>query len=170
MKASLVLSWLLLLCACQPSLSRHGKIRPYAESDFFADQSSARPWPEGAVPRNINSKEAPPLTRESLQHGQQVYNIYCQVCHGLDGHGQGMAVLRGFPHPPDLHEERLRQMPLSHFYDVQTFGFGRMFSYANRIPAQDRWAVAQYVRALQVQQHFPRSALTAEDFSKGKKQ
>jgi mono/diheme cytochrome c family protein len=170
MRKFVFLGLLILVCACQPSLSEHGKIRPYAKSDFFEDQSSARPRPVGAVPRDSEPQTAPPLTRESLHRGQQVYNFYCQVCHGLDGHGQGMAVLRGFPHPPDLHEERLRQMPLSHFYDVQTFGFGRMFAYANRIPAHDRWAVAQYVRALQVQQHFPRSALGAQDFSKGAQQ
>jgi mono/diheme cytochrome c family protein len=169
MKKLLKLGLFILTCSCQPTLSREGRIRPYAQSTFFDNESSARAWPEGVVPRNSPSDEEPALTSESLKRGQQVFNIYCQVCHGLDGKGGGMAVLRGFPHPPDLHEERLREMPLQHFYDVQTAGFGRMFSYANRIPTPDRWAVAQYVRALQVQQHFPRSALSPQDFDKGVK-
>lgn len=170
MKALLLLGLLILNCSCQPSLSREGRIRPYAQSSFFDNESSARPWPEGVIPRNSPSEEEPALTQDRLKRGQEVFNIYCQVCHGLDGRGDGMAVQRGFPRPPDLHEERLRQMPLKHFYDVQTAGFGRMFSYANRIPAPDRWAVAQYVRALQVQEHFPRSGLRPQDFDKGGKQ
>ena len=53
----------------------------------------------------------------------------------------------------NYHTERLRNMPLGHFYDVITNGYGAMYSYASRIEPQDRWAVAAYIRALQLSQN-----------------
>ena len=60
---------------------------------------------------------------------------------------------RGFRAPPSLHIDRLRQAPLGHFYDVMTNGFGAMSSYAGKVAPEDRWAVAAYIRALQLSQH-----------------
>jgi mono/diheme cytochrome c family protein len=177
---------ILSLMSCQPSLRYHAKIRPFAKSDFFADQSSVRPPPEGAIARgsfhsatdrasdltddHADDEGPPEVSKDLILRGQQRFDIYCQVCHGLDGRGQGMAVLRDFPAPPSFHIDRLRQVPLTHFFDVITNGSGRMFGYANRIPPKDRWAIAEYVRSLQLQQHFPTSDLKAEDFNHLQKQ
>ena len=70
----------------------------------------------------------------------------------MTGAGDGMIVRRGFRKPPSLHEERLRQAPVGHFFDVTTNGWGAMPSYAAQIPAPDRWAIIAYVRALQLSQ------------------
>jgi len=70
-------------------------------------------------------------------------------CHAADGSGQGIVPARGFPHPPDFHSERLKAAPDTHFYQVMTNGYGVMYSYADRVPPQDRWAIAAYIRALQ---------------------
>ncbi|MGZ3743136.1 MAG: c-type cytochrome [Pseudobdellovibrionaceae bacterium] len=170
MKYFISLLWSLTLCsiivACQPSLSREARLQAYAKSEVFADQSSARPWPEGVLPRNFKEETEPIPKMESLRRGQEQFNIYCQVCHGLEGEGNGMAVQRGFPKPPSFHEDRLRQITTQYFYDVATRGFGRMASYANRISKSDRWLIAQYIRALQLHKHFPRSALEAEDYKR----
>jgi mono/diheme cytochrome c family protein len=91
-----------------------------------------------------------PVTRETLQRGQERYNIYCAVCHGANGHGNGMIVQRGFPAPPSFHSDRLRQAPPGHFYYVMTRGYGVMYSYASRVVPEDRWAIAAYIRALQL--------------------
>lgn len=166
------LLWLLpfTLISCQPSLRYHGKIRPYALSEFFSDKSSVRPRPEGVIPRDSeDDKTEIEITRDFLERGQERFDIYCQVCHGLDGSGQGMAVLRGFPEPPSFHTDQLRQKPLDYFYEVISDGRGRMFGYSNRIPKQDRWAIAAYVRALQLRQHFPASQLSSEDLKSGQK-
>jgi len=69
------------------------------------------------------------------------------------GDGKGIATLRGGGfkiQPPSYHIERLRAMPLGYFFDVITNGKGTMSSYAAQIPAQDRWAIALWVRTLQV--------------------
>ena len=64
-----------------------------------------------------------------------------------------MIVERGYKQPPSLHEERLRGMPPGYFFEVVTNGFGVMPSYAPQVPVADRWAIAAYIRALQLSQH-----------------
>jgi mono/diheme cytochrome c family protein len=93
------------------------------------------------------------LRQALLKRGQERFNIYCSVCHGRLGDGDGMIVRRGFRKPPSYHIERLRQAPDGHFFDVMTNGFGAMASYASRIPVADRWAIVAYLRALQLSQN-----------------
>ena len=64
-----------------------------------------------------------------------------------------MVVRRGLRPPPSYHIDRLRQAPVGHFFDVMTHGFGAMPDYAEQIPVEDRWAIAAYIRALQLSQH-----------------
>lgn len=94
-----------------------------------------------------------PVTKELVDRGQDRYNIYCIVCHGPVGNGDGMVVRRGFPKPPTYHDDRLRNAPVGHFFDVMTNGWGRMPSYAYALSATDRWAVVAYIRTLQVSQN-----------------
>ena len=87
-----------------------------------------------------------------LERGQERFDIYCSPCHGRTGEGNGMIVQRGFPAPPSYHIERLRKAPVGHFFDVITQGYGVMYSYAQRVEPEDRWAIAAYIRALQLSQ------------------
>jgi mono/diheme cytochrome c family protein len=90
------------------------------------------------------------ITKEMIkERGQQRYEIFCSVCHGRTGEGDGMIVRRGFRTPPSFFEANLRQAPVGHFFDVVTNGWGAMPSYAAQIPVQDRWLIIAYVRALQ---------------------
>lgn len=93
-----------------------------------------------------------PVTKELVERGRERYNIYCIVCHGPVGNGDGMVVRRGFPKPPTYHDDRLRNAPVGHFFDVMTNGWGKMSSYAYQIQPADRWAIVAYIRALQVSQ------------------
>lgn len=93
-----------------------------------------------------------PVTKELVDRGQERYNIYCIVCHGPVGAGDGMIVRRGFGAPPTYHDDRLRNAPVGHFFDVISNGWGKMNGYASSIPAADRWAIVAYIRALQVSQ------------------
>ncbi len=94
-----------------------------------------------------------PVTKELVKRGEERYNIYCIVCHGPVGAGDGMIVRRGFVQPPTYHSDRLRNAPVGHFFDVITNGFGRMNSYSDSVPAADRWAIVAYIRALQLSQN-----------------
>jgi mono/diheme cytochrome c family protein len=63
-----------------------------------------------------------------------------------------MVVRRGFPKPPTYHDDRLRNAPVGHFFDVMTNGWGKMNSYAAQVSPADRWAIAAYIRTLQMAQ------------------
>lgn len=94
-----------------------------------------------------------PVTKELVDRGQERYNIYCIVCHGPLGNGDGMIVRRGFSKPPTYNDDRLRNAPVGHFYDVISNGWGKMNSYAYVVQPADRWAIVAYIRALQVSQN-----------------
>ena len=98
-----------------------------------------------------------------LERGQERYRIYCIPCHGESGDGRGMIVRRGFNPPPPYYSDELRKKPIGHFFDVMTRGYGTMYSYASRIPPRDRWAIAAYIRVLQLSQHAPAAELPDED-------
>ncbi|HEX8891372.1 MAG TPA: cytochrome c [Pyrinomonadaceae bacterium] len=91
-----------------------------------------------------------PVTQEVLERGRERFQIFCSVCHGLTGEGDGMIVRRGFRKPPSYHEPRLQQARVGYFFRVMTEGFGAMPSYRAQVPVQDRWAIAAYIRALQL--------------------
>jgi len=95
-----------------------------------------------------------PITKEALDRGEERYNIYCSVCHGMTGYGDGMIARRGFnrPSPANYHQDRLRQAPVGHFFDVMTNGWGAMPSYVSQVSVDDRWKIAAYIRALQLSQ------------------
>jgi len=164
---------LLVLGGCAQDMARQPKAKPLSPSDFFEDGRSERPLIENTVARGSlandalivpkDSNEFPlPVTRVFLERGRERYNIFCSPCHGLQGDGNGMIADRGFRHPPTYHQDRLRQVPVGHFYDVITNGFGAMPDYAAQIPPRDRWAIIAYVRALQYSRHAPAADLPAE--------
>lgn len=101
----------------------------------------------------------------TLHRGQERFNIYCSPCHGRLGDGKGMIAQRGFSlRKPvgNYHTLRLRRMPLGHYYDVITNGFGAMYSYAARVEPDDRWRIAAYIRVLQYSQTAPASLVPAD--------
>jgi len=144
-------------------MANQPKNRPLSPSPFFADGRSERPILENTVARgalendvyNVGKEFAgfPPglkVDQALLERGQDRYRIFCTPCHGLQGNGEGMIAMRGMKHPPSYHIDRLRQTPNGYLYDVITNGFGAMYSYADRVPPRDRWAIIAYVRALQL--------------------
>jgi mono/diheme cytochrome c family protein len=94
-----------------------------------------------------------PVTKELIDRGEQRYKIHCIVCHGPVGNGDGMIVRRGFSKPPTYNDDRLRNAPVGHFYDVITNGWGKMNPYASQVSVADRWAIVAYIRALQISQN-----------------
>ncbi len=101
-----------------------------------------------------------------LKRGQERFDIYCSPCHSRLGDGNGMIAQRGFSQarpPGNYHTERLRKMPIGHFYQVVTEGYGVMYSYASRVEPADRWAIASYIRALQISQNAESADLSPEE-------
>lgn len=132
--------------------------------DDMTKQSKAKAWSADShtvhaaadmVAWRGMSASPPPLTLALLERGQERFRIFCTPCHSELGDGNGMVVQRGFPSPPSYHSDRLREAPTQHFYDVITGGYGAMYSFAGRVAPKDRWAIAAYIRALQLSQHAP---------------
>jgi mono/diheme cytochrome c family protein len=174
----------LTAAGCRQDMYNQPKTKPFSATEFFANGTSARAVPLHTVEYHgapsddafntgldhgilVTYLPAPlKVTRELLQRGRERYDIYCAVCHGITGAGDSEVVRRGFPAPPTYHSDRLRNAPLGHFYDVITNGYGVMYSYASRIEPQDRWAIAAYVRALQLSQHARPEDLPPNEESK----
>jgi mono/diheme cytochrome c family protein len=145
----------LLLASCD-DMTTQDKAKAYsADANTVHAADNVVQWQD-------RPERAPPLTPALLQRGQDRFRIYCTPCHSELGDGNGMVVQRGFPHPPSYHVDRLRQAPTRHFYDVITDGYGAMYSFADRVGPADRWAIAAYIRALQLSQHTPATDLPPE--------
>lgn len=158
----------LALVGCHKDMYDQPRYEPLEKSDFFGDGRSSRPLPPGTVIFGSDfaddvmftgrtggelATELPMELNEALlRRGEERFNIYCSNCHGRSGDGNGMIVQRGYRQPPTYHSERLRGVPIGHFFDVMTNGFGVMPAYAIQVNPQDRWAIAAYIRALQLSQ------------------
>jgi mono/diheme cytochrome c family protein len=166
---ALALAASFVLAACQQKMADQPRYQPLQRSTFFGDDRSARPRIPGTVAREDPQGNAPlftgldghtpvadlplPVTQALIQRGQERFEIFCAPCHDRVGTGNGMIAQRGYRHPPSYHIARLRDAPIGHFFEVMTHGFGQMPSYADQIAVQDRWAIAAYIRALQLSEH-----------------
>ena len=172
-------AWCLIcLAGCQQEMADQPRYKPLAASTFFADGRSSRDLVPGTVARGQLHLEEPlytgrvqgaevtelplPLTPELLARGQERFNIYCTPCHDYVGTGHGMIIRRGYPNPPSFLIPRLRQAPIGHFFAVMTNGYGAMPNYDAMVSPPDRWAIAAYIRALQLSQYAPAAEVPAE--------
>jgi cytochrome c553 len=167
-KHTAVIALACLALACRQDMHDAPRYEPLEASGFFASGGSARTLVANTVPRGFlredellyTGKESGqfanvfpmPVTPAVMARGQERYNVFCSPCHGRTGTGNGMIVQRGFRQPPSYHEQRLREAPAGYFFDVMTNGFGAMQDYASQVPVADRWAIAAYIRALQLSQ------------------
>ena len=155
-RALLILS-LLLLAGCDESMDRQNRLKTYGAAKLanWPGASEALPLPAGAVPREAQARDQalahpPPVTLALLQRGQQRYEIYCAPCHGLSGAADGIIVTRGFPRPHDFNDPDQMRLDARKIVDVVGKGYGRMYSFPNRVDPADRWAIVAYIRALQL--------------------
>ncbi len=168
---SILIAMALVLSSCGMNMYDQPKANLYAAAPYVKDKvvGTARLLPEGVISRERGAVDPSfytglgaeglatdlpvPVTLELVERGQQRYNIYCSPCHNFNGNGLGMIVQKGMPQPTSFHDPRLRASPVGYFFNAMTNGFGRMYSYAARIPAEDRWAIAAYIKALQLSQN-----------------
>jgi len=149
------------------------KLIPQRGSDFFSDHRGARPQVMNTVARGQLREDSYfytgvvqgangyreeknlmpfPVTLEVLRRGQERFNIYCSPCHSRVGNGLGAIVDRGYKPAANLHDQVRLAQPISHYFYVMTNGYGAMPDYSAQLTPVDRWAVAAYIRALQLSQ------------------
>ena len=100
------------------------------------------------------------LTQDLLERGHQRFDIYCSVCHGLDGAGRGPVRVRSEElgqvlNVKSVHDADVRARPEGHIFNTITNGIRTMGPYSSQIPVEDRWAIVAYVRALQASDAMP---------------
>jgi len=183
-----------VLTGCRQDMHNQPKFIPLRSSEFYSDRRSARYPVPGTIPqledKNVDKEQLDPnsyflsgkhgntygnelpggtdqkAVAAILARGQERYNIYCTPCHSQLGDGNGMIVQRGYKRPPSFHVQRLKNAPLGWFYDVISNGFGGMPDYAAQVKPADRWAIAAYIRALQLSQHASDTDVAQEDRDK----
>lgn len=167
-RLTLLLLALVTLVSCHQKMANQARYDPLEPSDFFPDGMSARPRLAETVARGevggdpyletgkVNGQLGDgfpfAVTAAVMDRGQERFDIYCAQCHGRLGDGNGMIPSRGFRRPPSFHTLTQRNAKAGHLFDVMTNGFGSMPPYRTMIPPQDRWAIAAYIRALQLSQ------------------
>ena len=154
--------------ACRQDMHDAPRYDPLEASAFFTDGRGSRTLVantvargtlredlhlyQGKVDGQLTDMFPMPVTAEVMARGRERFDVFCSPCHGRTGQGNGMVVQRGFRAPPSYHDERLRNAPVGYFFDVMTNGFGAMQDYSAQVPVADRWAIAAYIRALQLSQ------------------
>ena len=167
------LAALLLVAGCRQDMQNQPKLIPQRGSDFFADHRGARPQVVNTVARGQLREDSYfytgvvqgangyreeqnlmpfPVTLDVLKRGQERFNIYCTPCHSRVGNGLGAIVERGYKPAANLHDQVRLSQPISHYFYVMTHGYGAMPDYSAQLTPVDRWAVAAYIRALQLSQ------------------
>ncbi len=164
---------LMFVTGCRQDMHNQPKIIPQRGSEIFADHRGARPQVVNTVARGQlredsyfytgvvqganGSREEKnlmpfPVTLDVLRRGQERFNIYCAPCHSRVGNGLGEIVQRGYKPAANYHDQVRLSQPISHYYYVMTHGYGAMPDYSAQLTPEDRWAVAAYIRALQLSQ------------------
>ncbi len=178
-KALLILGLGLLLAGCATTMKVQPKYLPLKPSDFYSDKLSSRYPPANTVAHGLLASADPafttgmlngqpvttfpyPLTRDDLLRGETLFNGICAPCHSRAGTGDGVVVQRGYTRPPTFHQDRLRNAPPGHFFDVITNGFGAMPAYGPILQVQDRWRIIGYIKALQLSQDARLSDVPAD--------
>ncbi len=100
------------------------------------------------------------LTQETVERGQERFNIYCSTCHGYTGTGQGMVHKRAssldpektgtnWVQPTNIHLDYVKAQPHGQLFNTISNGARNMYGYGSLITVEDRWAIVAYIRALQ---------------------
>ncbi|MFD2726580.1 c-type cytochrome [Hyunsoonleella rubra] len=165
----------LVAVSCKTDTARNYEFMPnmyepvsyetYGENDMFENEMASRTPVEGTVPRgsvpfDIENSTAGyelakatitcPLdsTQVDLDRGKELYDIYCGICHGNKGDGQGKLVKRekilGIP----SYDDAGRAINEGSIYHTIYYGKNAMGSYANQLNEEERWQVVSYVLKL----------------------
>jgi cytochrome c553 len=168
---------LVIVAGCRQDMHDQPKFFPQRGTAFFPDGRSVRAQAAHTVARGQSNegdffhtglqdgKEVDalpfPVTMGVLERGQEQFNTYCTPCHSRVGNGAGMIVERGYKPAGNFHDAKRLAEPLSHYFYVISNGHGAMPDYAAQVPTADRWAIAAYIRALQLSQNAKRSDVPA---------
>ncbi len=149
-----------------PNMDNQPKYIAQSKSEFFRNGAAMRVPPKGTIPRGELVKDpefelgltengaevtAIPmeLTGQDRARGKARFEIYCNMCHGDQGDGDGIVIEKGFMKPPSFHDDKVKNFTDGYIYGVISNGVRNMPAYGEQIPPKDRWRIVSYVRQLQ---------------------
>ena len=173
-KITILLGLSALVTSCHDNLKPNYQYMPnmyepvsyntYSESNAFKNGKEGQLPAEGTINRGFEVYEyenstagydlakanlkspIDTLSTEDMDKAKGLYEIYCAICHGNGGNGQGKLVTQGkFLGVPSYKD---RVITAGSVFHVQTYGLNSMGSYANQLNAHERWLVASYVMKL----------------------
>ena len=184
----------LVFASCRGQISEKPPVHPNMNMDqqprmeaqevnkFFEDKRSMRQPVEGTIARGLLKSDVAyyegtdangewiadipvEVTKELLYRGQERYDVYCSVCHGGTGAGDGIIMTGnyGYVPAPTYHQDRLREAPDGEIYSAIYNGVRTMPSYASQNKLNDRWAIVAYIRALQASQNVSEDEINDYD-------
>jgi len=173
-KITILLGLSALVTSCHDNLNPNYQYMPnmyepvsyntYSESNAFKNGKEGQLPAEGSLNRGFEVYEyenstagydlakanlkspLDTLSTEDMDKAKGLFEIYCAICHGNGGNGQGKLVTQGkFLGVPSYKD---RVITTGSVFHVQTYGLNSMGSYANQLNAHERWLVAAYVMKL----------------------
>jgi mono/diheme cytochrome c family protein len=155
-----------------PDMDDQPKYEPQEGNVVFADRRGMRPVVDGTVARGELDVGGPaatgrvgegwvtaipvPVDETTMRNGRDRFDTFCAPCHGVDGSGNGIVNERAnrlaegsWTPPTDLRTDLVRDREDGHLYNTITHGIRNMPAYGPQIPAEERWAIVAYLRALQ---------------------
>ncbi|MFC1757780.1 c-type cytochrome [Planctomycetota bacterium] len=164
-------------------MDNQGRFKAQQENSLFSDRRAMRPAVAGTIARgDIEALGSDPhfhtgrvgsewvtklpgqigVDEEFMLRGQERFGIYCAVCHGDDGSGEGIVAKRlrdnsllatGWAPPSSLHDAAIRERTVGHLFNTITNGIRTMPAHGEQISPRDRWAIVAYIQALQRSQN-----------------
>jgi len=149
-----------------PNMDWQDRFNAQEANPFFEDNRADRQPVEGTVSRgNLQANIAyyqgienngafvdkipASVSAEMIMRGKERFNIYCSMCHGGTGAGNGIITNYGIVRPPSFYDDRIVNMPDGEIYSAIYNGVRTMSSYRHQVPVEDRWAIVSYIRTLQ---------------------
>jgi mono/diheme cytochrome c family protein len=140
-----------------PDEGKYNAVRFTAGTDYLNTGRFGNQWGTGSPL---------PVTAELMQRGKERYQIFCAVCHGASGGGNGVAGQYGLVAIASYHQDRLREMSDGELYNTIVHGKNTMLGYGANIQLEDRWAIVAYIRALQLAQTATINDVPADERAK----
>ena len=149
--------WLLVSCL-DKTVTKLQYMPDMADAPTVKTQEEYLDPPVGSVPRDAVLYAAQPeestlampleITDDTLSEGKHLYGIFCAVCHGAGGKGDG-GIVEDFPRPPDITAAVYRKQSDGYIFHRVTFGTGIMPGYGHATSRNERWKIIKYLRSLQ---------------------
>ncbi|MBT8286979.1 MAG: cytochrome c [Flavobacteriaceae bacterium] len=148
-----------------PQMYESPSYETYGEYEIFADEQSAMIPADGTIARGfslydynntnddyelakVELKSPLDSTQVDLARAKELYDIYCGICHGNQGKGQGTLVKREKILGVPSYADAARAITEGSTYHVIYYGRNAMGSYANQLDEEERWLVTAYVMKL----------------------